>query len=152
VKTEISSTLTEAINISDLSTAEFRYRGIAEIYDNAEKTRLRCHVCYSAIVKAGINMKDVTITDVDTENKTISMALPKINLKVTIIDEQSMNTLPSNAKVSFDTMLKCCKDDAEYEAQHSDELFATARENLKAVIEGLTYPLLKSWGYSIVWK
>ena len=32
VNTITSSTLTEAINISELSTAEFKYRGIADVF------------------------------------------------------------------------------------------------------------------------
>ena len=152
LKTDISTTLTEAINISQLSTAEFRYRGIANIYADVNKTEVRCRVCYSAIVKAGIDMSDVKITDVDTDNKTISMSIPPIDLKVTIVDEQSMNTLPSSTNVSLNTMLKNCKEDAESEARQSKELMDTAQENLKATIEGLAFPILKSQGYKIIWN
>ena len=152
VKTDISSTLTDAINISELSTAEFRYRGIAEIYANEEKTKVRCRVCYSSIVKAGIDMKDVKVADVDTDNKTVKITMPPIDLKVTIVDEQSMETLPSNANVSVDTMLKCCKEDAETEAKQSKELMNTAQENLKAFIEGLALPILRPQGYTIIWN
>lgn len=152
VKTDISSTLTEAINISDLSTAEFRYRGIAEVYTNEEKTKIQCRVCYNAIIKAGIDMKDVKVLDVDTSEKTVKLSLPKIDIKVTNIDEQSMATLPSDANVRIDTMLKCCEEDAETEARGSKELMDTARENLKATIEGLAFPILKPQGYTISWK
>ena len=152
VKTDISTTLTEAINISELSTAEFRYKGIAEEYKDEEKTKVKCRICYSAIVKAGIDMKDVKIIDVDTSEKIVTLSLPKIDLKVTIIDEDSMATLPSDADVRVDTMLKCCKEDAENEARHSTELMETARENLKAIIEGLAFPILNPQGYTINWN
>ena len=152
VKTDISSTLTEAISISELSTAEFRYRGIAEVYTNEEKTKIKCRICYNAIVKAGIDMEDVKIIDVDTNEKTITLSLPTIGLKVTIIDEESMAILPSDANIRVDTMLKCCKEDAENEAKQSLELMNTARENLKAIVEGLSYPILKPQGYTINWE
>ena len=152
VKTDISSTLTDSINISELSTAEFRYRGIAEIYANEEKTKVRCRVCYNAVVKAGIDMKDVKVDDVDTNNKTVTITMPPIDLKVTIVDEQSMDTLPSDADVRVDTMLQCCKEDAENEARQSKELMDTARENLKATIEGLALPILRPQGYTIIWN
>ena len=143
VKTSISSTLTEAINIAELSTAEFQYRGIAEEYTNEKKTKVRCRICYSAIVKAGIDMKDVKIIDVDTGENTVTLSLPAIDLKVILVDEETMATLPSNADIGIDTMLKCCKEDAENEARQSTELMDTARENLKAIIEGLAFPILK---------
>lgn len=152
VKTDISSTLTEAINIAELSTAEFRYRGIAEEYKDEEKTDVRCRICYNAIVKAGIDMKDVKVLDVDTSEKTVTLSLPAIDLKVTIIDKESMATLPSDADIRVDTMLKCCKEDAENEARQSAGLMDTARENLKAIIEGLAFPILKPQGYTIHWN
>lgn len=151
VKIDSASTLLDAINISELSAAEFKYRGIADVYTNEQRTKVRCRICYSAIVKAGIDMQKV-VFDVDNENKIVTAALPKIDLKVTIIDEQSISVLPSNAAVGLDEMLKYSKEDAENEARESSELIATARENIQATIEGLLFPILKSEGYSLKWK
>ena len=151
VKTDVSSMLTEAINIAELSTAEFQYRGIAEAYANEEKTKVKCRICYSAIVKAGIDMKDVKILGDDKNNKTLTLSLPPINLKVTIIDEESMATLPSDADIRINEMLICGEKDVEREARQSSELMDTAQRNLKATIEGLAFPILKPKGYSIIW-
>ena len=54
-----SSQLEKAVNISDLSTAEFVYNGIAEKYkdDNPEKEKY--NIKYDASVKVGINMNDI---------------------------------------------------------------------------------------------
>lgn len=87
-----SSTLTKAIDISELSTAEFRYRGIADVYTDDTKEKPRCKICYNAVVKAGIEMKDVDF-DVDSEKKVVTVALPEIEIKVNIIDEDSMKIL-----------------------------------------------------------
>ena len=146
-----SSMLTDAINISELSTAEFKYRGIADIFSDENRTKVRCRVCYNAVVKAGIDMQKVQF-DVNQENKTVTAALPDIDIKVTIIDEQSMALLPSNADVGIDSMLKYSREDAEKEAQESTELINTARENLKATIEGLLYPILNPQGYTLRWS
>lgn len=148
VSTITSSTLKEAINISELSTAEFKYRGIADVYTDEKRTNVHCRICYNAVVKAGINMQEVRF-DVDTENKIVTAALPDISIKVNIIDEQSMAVLPSNADVGIDVMLKCSKEDAEKEAMESGELIAVARENLEAIIKGLLLPILKSQGYTL---
>ncbi|MBQ9009660.1 MAG: DUF4230 domain-containing protein [Clostridia bacterium] len=146
-----SSSLTDAIDIAELSTAEFRYRGIAEIYKDESRKQVQCRVCYNAVVKAGIDMKNVRF-DIDPEQKVVSATLPEIDLKVTIVDEQSMALLPSDADVGIDSMLKCSREDAENEARESEELISTARENLKATIEGLIYPILKADGYALSWN
>ena len=148
VNTITSSTLTEAINISELSTAEFKYRGIADVFTDENRTNVRCRVCYNAVVKAGINMKEVRF-DVDTKNKVVKASLPDITIKVNIINEQSMAVLPSNADVGINDMLKYSKEDAEKEAMESGELIAVARENLEAIIKGLLLPILKSQGYTL---
>ena len=144
-----SSTLTKAINISELSTAEFKYIGIADVYTDDKKTNVRCRVCYNAVVKAGIDMKEVVFK---TENKVITASLPDIGIKVNLIDEQSMFVVPSDADVGIDAMLKYSKEDAEKEAMESKELKAVARENLEAVITGLLLPILKPQGYTLVFK
>ena len=146
-----SSTLTKAIDIADLSTAEFKYRGIAEVYSDENRTNVRCRICYNAVVKAGINMKDVKF-NVDPETKAVTAVLPDIEIKVNIIDEQSMAVLPSNADVKIADMLKFSKEDAEKEATESGELKAVARENLEATIKALLLPILKPHGYTLVFN
>ncbi len=81
-------------------------------------------------------MKDVEF-DTDASTKTITAALPRIDIKVNIIDEQSMTVLPSDAKIEINEMIKYCKEDVENEAAASKDLKSTARENLVATIEGL---------------
>lgn len=146
-----SSALTKVIDISELSTAEFKYRGIADVYTDDKRIDVRCRICYNAVVKAGIDMKEVGF-DVDTENKVVIAALPDIDIKVNIIDEQSMLVLPSDADIGIEDMLKYSKEDAEKEAMESGELKVVARENLEAVIKGLLLPILKPQGYTLVFK
>ena len=96
-------------------------------------------------------MKNVKF-DVDPESKVVTATLPEIDLKVTIVDEQSMALLPSDADVGIDSMLRFSKEDAESEARESSELISTAQENLKTTIEGLLFPILKAQGYSLAWN
>lgn len=151
ISVSASSLLTGAADIAELSTAEFMYRGIAEIYNDEAQTRLHCRVCYNAVVKAGIDLNDVKVSD-DPSQKTITVALPEISLNVTVIDEQKMAILPSNVDVSIDKLLKYSREDAENEARQSTELMNIARENLQAAIGGILYPLIKQTGYTIIWK
>ena len=149
--TVTSSELAKAIDIAELSTAEFKYRGIAEIYADESRSQVRCRVCYNAVVKAGIDMKDVKL-EVDPENKQVTAALPDLKLNVTVIDEQEMALLPSDADVSIGEMLKAAGEDALSEAQQSGELMAAARDNLAKTIEGLLLPVLEAQGFSLAWN
>lgn len=147
----LSSTLTKAIDIAELSTAEFKYRGIADIYTDESRSQILCRACYNSVVKAGIDMKKVHF-NVDSSMKTVTATLPDIDLKVTILDEQSISLLPSDADVGIDSLLKYSKEDAEEEARNSSELLSVAQANLRATIEGLLYPILTAQGYSLIWE
>lgn len=143
------SSVLENEEIAELSTSEFQYRGIAEMYTDESKTKIRCRVCYKAVVKAGIDMKEVRL-EADPENKILHVFLPEIGLNVTIVDEQSMTLLPKDVKdIEVAELLRSSKEDAEKEARNSEELIRTARENAKEVIEGLLYPVLKTEGYTL---
>jgi hypothetical protein len=147
-----SATLKSALDIADLSTAEFQYRGIAEVYEQNRPTVLRCRVCYSATVKAGIDLNRMEDPVIDHEAKKVILRLPEIQLKAGIVDEDEMRTMPANASVSLPEMRKASLADAEKEAKASGELTRTARENLESTIRGWLYPLLKQQGYTLVFE
>jgi hypothetical protein len=147
-----SATLKSALDIADLSTAEFQYRGIAEVYEQNRPTVLRCRVCYSATVKAGIDLNRMEDPVIDHEAKKVILRLPEIQLKAGIVDEDEMRTMPANASVSLPEMRKASLADAEKEAKASGELTRTARENLESTIRGWLYPLLKQKGYTLVFE
>lgn len=141
-----SSTLKKSTDIAELSSAEFRYKGIASVYEDAERTRERCKVCYSAIVEAGIDMNKVDY-EIDHESKTIIAKLPEIELKVNILDNEPMAFLPSGVDVKPDQILKYSKEDVVREANESTELRKVAQENVESVFRALLFPILNSQGY-----
>lgn len=144
-----SSTLVDTIDISELSTSQFTYNGIAEIY---KKEKVICHVRYNAKVKAGIDMQDVTF-EIDSDNMTVKPVLPEIIITSNpVVDEQALSFIPSDATLDLNEVLKACKEDAEKEATESQELINSAEENLKSIIEALTYPILDEYGYTICWE
>lgn len=146
-----SSTLTDAIDISELSTAQFTYNGVAELYRDENKQKVECHIRYNATIKAGIDMDSVK-WEIDETNKTVTPILPEIKITANPVDEKTLSFIPSNPKAELSTILRVCKEDAEREAMESSELVETAEENLKSIIEGLLYPILSPQGYSIVWN
>lgn len=146
-----SSTLTDAIDISELSTAQFTYNGIAELYQDENKQKVKCHIRYNATIKAGINMSDVK-WEIDEANKTVTPILPEIKITANPVDEKTVSFIPSSPNAELSEILKVCREDAEQEAMESSELVETAEENLKSIIEGLLYPILSPQGYSLVWN
>lgn len=145
-----SSQLEKAVNISDLSTAEFVYNGIAEKYkdDNPEKEKY--NIKYDASVKVGINMNDIDF-NIDNSDKTITPILPEIKINSISVDESSLSYIPKNPDMELNEILDCCQIDAQNEASNTDELYDTAKENLQTVVEALLKPITDTKGYKIKW-
>ncbi len=145
-----SSQLEKAIDISELSTAEFVYNGVAEKYKEDKPEEVECHIAYNANVKVGIQMEDVKF-EIDEEKKTVTPILPDITVNIATINEEEISYMPKNPDISLKEAITLCKEDAMNEANNSDKLYQTAEENLRAVIEALLSPVLDAAGYSIIW-
>ena len=65
-----SSQLEKAVDISELSTAEFIYNGIADKYSDGNLEETECHIAYASTVKVGIALDQITFT-IDEEKKTV---------------------------------------------------------------------------------
>lgn len=146
-----ASTLMDAVDISELSTAQYTYKGIVTKYSNEKQTRIKCRIYYEAKVKAGIDMGEIDF-NIDEENKVVRPILPAIKITVKSVDESSIDYMPSNTKIDLKEVLSLCKDDVEKEAMSSMELLNTAENNLKSIIEALLYPILEHQGYIIKWE
>lgn len=146
-----SSQLEKAIDISQLSTAEFVYNGIAEKYDDDKPEKVECYIAYHADVKVGIQMEDVEF-EIDEENKTVTPILPEISVNIAALDENEIRYIPKNPDIPLKEIIVLCKEDAVREANDSKKLYQTAEENLKAVIEALVSPILEHAGYTIKWQ
>ena len=146
-----SSQLEKAIDISQLSTAEFVYNGIAEKYDDDKPEKVECYIAYHADVKVGIQMEDVEF-EIDEENKTVTPILPEISVNIAALDENEISYIPKNPDIPLKEIIVLCKEDAVREDNDSKKLYQTAEENLKAVIEALVSPILEHAGYTIKWQ
>ena len=146
-----SAQLEKAIDISQLSTAEFVYNGIAEKYNEEHPERVDCYIAYNASVKVGIQMEDVTF-EIQEEEKTVTPVLPDITVQIATLDENSLSYIPKNPDVPLKDMLILCKGNAIREAGEPEKLYETAEENLKMVMEALLSPVLENAGYSLVWQ
>lgn len=145
-----SSQLEKAIDIDQLSTAEFVYNGVAEKKDANDAEKVQCYIAYHANVKVGIQMEDVTFT-IDEETKNVHPILPEITVTIASLDEDAISYIPKNPDITLKEVITLCKEDAVREASESEKLYQTAEENLRAVIEALLSPILNSRGYTIAW-
>lgn len=144
------STLKDAVNISELSTAQFTYNGIAEVYKDKSKKKVACYISYKAKVRAGIDMSKVEF-EINEENKTVKPILPEITVVPDINDEASLSFIPDDANIELKEALEVCEDDAKEEALKSEKLMESAQENLHSIIEALLYPILNDNGYTLIW-
>ncbi|MCH3942101.1 MAG: DUF4230 domain-containing protein [Atopobiaceae bacterium] len=147
VTTITDSKLEKTVEIEDLSTAEFTYRGIAD--KNKDDGTNEYHVAYSAQVKVGINMSDIKF-NIDDAKKTVSPVLPKVSITSVAVDT-NFDFIPDNVDANPDDVIALCKADVENEAQSNPKLYQTAEDNLKSTVEGLLLPVLKDAGYTISW-
>lgn len=145
-----ASTLTKAIDIAELSTSQFSYNGIAEIYEDDTREDVLCYIRYSSKVKAGVNMKDVRF-DIDNEQKTVKAILPELKITANTVEEESLSFIPDDIELELGLILSACREDAAREAAECEELLDSAGKNLRSVIEALLYPLLESQGYTLLW-
>ena len=140
-----SAQLQNAINVQELSTAEFTYNGVAVYVKNGKEIYIK----YASRVKAGIDLKDVAFT-VLPEEKKIEITLPEIKINDVIIDTSFIDYIPSNPDLELKEVIKVCKDDVRTRAIADDMFLETASNNLKAMMSAVIRPLIADRQYEIV--
>ena len=86
----IKSNLEKIINVSDLSTLEAVYNGIAKVTNNEEPDEVDYYVSYDAKIKAGIDFQQVDI-NLDNEKKVIKVKIPEIKINDINVDIASLD-------------------------------------------------------------
>ena len=99
-----SAQLEKAIDISQLSTAEFVYNGVAEKYDDDKPKEVECYIAYNANVKVGIQMEDVKF-DIDEDKKTVTPVLPEITVNIATLDEKAISYITKNPDIPLKEMI-----------------------------------------------
>lgn len=152
VKIVTKANLMDAIDVSELATSEFIYNGIAVVYKDEKKEDIKYHIRYDAIVKAGIDIKDVEF-NISEDEKIIYVTLPDVTIfSDPSIDANSLSYIPSEKEYDLGEVLKTCEADVLKEAGEATELKTSAEDNLKEIIEALLTPLADAEGYQIEWS
>ena len=102
------STLTEMINISDLSTYEAIYNGVATMKNTENQEQVDYYVSYEATVKAGINFEELEI-NVDKDKKIVTVNLPEIKITDTTVDISSLEYIFMNNEANTETVSSILK-------------------------------------------
>lgn len=144
-----ASQLEDAIAISNLSTAEFVYNGIASKYrDDQEDPEYS--ISYDATCKAGVSMSDISF-DIDDSLRIVYPHFPTPVVTSVSVDINSLSYLPRDPDIDMREVLEFCEDDVREGAENSEEFKRLATDNLKSVLEALTLPILQKAGYTIEW-
>lgn len=140
------STLEKIINVSDLSTFEAVYNGIAKVTEKDNPEKINYYVSYDAKVKAGVDFEKVDIT-VDTEEKNITVKLPEIeitdvNVDITSLDYIFVDNKANTATVSEEAYKKCIED-VTNESNTENAIYELAEQNAQNIVEALISPFVE---------
>ena len=133
-----TSILEKILNVSDLSTFEAIYNGVAKVVSPDDPQKIDYYVSYDATVKAGIDFDQVEIS-VDDETKIISVKLPEIKITDITVDIESMDYIFINDNANTETVseeaYKQCIDDVTNESNSETAIYELAGQNAKNIVE-----------------
>ncbi len=142
-----TSTLEKILNVSDLSTFEAIYNGVAKSTEENKPEIIDYYVSYDASVKAGIDFEKVEIS-VDDNEKIITVTLPEIKITDITVDIESMDFIFLNDKANTETVseeaYKKCIEDVTDEVNSENAIYELAEENAHNIVEALISPFLSS--------
>ena len=140
------ATLEKVINVSDLSTFEAIYNGVASVANEEKPENIDYYVSYEAKVKAGIDFELVEV-EVNEAEKIITVTLPEVKITDVDVDIASldyifMNNKANTENVSAQAYKKCIKDVTK-ESNSTDEIYESARQNARNIVEALISPFVE---------
>ncbi|MGM9927957.1 MAG: DUF4230 domain-containing protein [Bacillus sp. (in: firmicutes)] len=140
------STLERIINVSDLSTFQAVYKGVAKVMDEKITGKVDYYVSYYSKVKAGLDFEKVDL-EIDEEEKVITVILPEIkitdvNVDITSLDYIFMDDNANTETVSAQAYKKCIED-VTTESSNQEAIYELAEQNAHSIIEALIKPFVE---------
>ena len=140
------ATLEKVINVSDLSTFEAIYNGVAAVANEENPENIDYYVSYEAKVKAGIDFALVEV-EVNEAEKIITVTLPEVKITDVDVDIASLDYIFMNNKANTQTVseqaYKKCIKDVTKESNSTDEIYESARQNARNIVEALISPFVE---------
>lgn len=146
-ETEIITTanLKQIIEVSELSTYECVYNGIAVINNEEKPDKIDYYVAYNAKVKAGIDFEAVVI-NINQETKVITVEIPQVKIHSINVDMGSMDFIFVNKKAEAsgvtEQAFKQCENDVKEETEVTDAIYELAKKNAENIIKALLTPFI----------
>lgn len=139
------TTLKDIIDVSELSTFEAVYNGVARIPDSADANVIDYYVAYEATVKAGIDFNKIDIK-LDNTAKVITVTLPEVKINDINVNIGSLDYIFNDKNANTSTVsgdaYKLCIADAEEKSKAEAEIYTIAEENAHNIIEALVLPFV----------
>lgn len=140
------STLKKIINISELSTFEAVYNGIAKVMNEKKPDQIDYYVSYEAKVYAGIDFEKVKIT-MDEEAKKITVTIPEIEITDINVDIASLDYIFLNNKANTSTVseqaYKASIADVTNESEKEAAIYDLAEQNAMNIMKALISPFIE---------
>lgn len=150
-KPEIVTTtyLQKIIDISELSTFQAVYNGIAKVMNEKKPEKVDFYVAYEAKVNAGIDFKAVEIK-IDSNSKIVSVKVPRAEISDVNVDFASMDYMFVNEKANTSTIsevaYKACIADVESESSEETAICEMAQINAINTVKALLSPFVNQLG------
>ena len=136
---EATSRLEKILQISELSTYQVTFNGVADIH--SDDGSLLYYTAYQAKVNIGLDMEkiQVSVTEPEAPEQKITVTLPEIEIADVNVDPGSLDYIFEDSSADTDTVsitaLPACKADAEAECRSDEAIFELARENAVRTVE-----------------
>ena len=140
------STLEKVINVSDLSTFEAIYNGIASVVNEEKPENIDYYVSYEAKVKGGIDFEKVNL-EVNEDERIITVTLPEVKITDVNVDIASLDYIFMNKKANTETVsaqaYKKCIEDVTNESNSTTAIYELAKQNARNIVEALIKPFIE---------
>ena len=138
--------LEKMVDVSDMSTFEAIYNGIAEVENAENPDQIDYYVSYEAKVKAGFDFEKLDM-QVDHDRKVITVKIPEIKITDVNVDIGSLDYIFENKKANTENVseqaYKKCIEDVTKESAEEKEIYELARQNAKNTMEAIIQPFME---------
>ncbi|MBQ2697513.1 MAG: DUF4230 domain-containing protein [Clostridia bacterium] len=141
--------LEQIMDVSELSTFEAVYNGIARVMNEKRPEKVDYYVSYEAVIKAGFDFERLSVSVAETD-RLIVVTIPeirihKVDVDITSLDYIFENTSANTATVSQQAYSACCAD-AEAESRSQRAIYDLAEQNAHNAVRALIDPFLRQLG------
>lgn len=148
------TSLQKVVNVSDLSTLEVSYDGVATVMNKEKADKVDYYVSYKSKIKAGIDFSKIHFDILESseesdkeDKKTIIITLPQVEIQEPSVDIASLDYMFLNKKANDENVsqeaYKACIEDAAGESKKEETLKKMAEQNAENVVMALVKPFVE---------